>query len=515
MSGTPAPVKHVVLVIFDTLRRDAVGCYGTPPEWGAIATPNLDAFAKESVRFERAYPEALPTLCARRSIYTGLRTYPFHNGDFRHIKGDFVGIAPGWGPIPEHQVTLAETYEQAGFRTGLISDLYHEFKPSKNFWRGFHQWTFIRGQEADAARSGPWPSQEEIDYWVPRELQELRGKATGLEQPGFGAAWFSSRILLNMRDRVREELWFNAQVMQEAARWVEQNVDAKRLFLTVESFDPHEPWFVPEHYRRRYDDDAGREQVISPYAEMPWLPPELVKRTRANYAGLVEMCDRWFGHLVETLRVTGVLDQALVIVTSDHGHSMWERRGYIGKRGYPSDPESYEVPMLVRHPQKRGAGTVCSGFVQHHDITATALEASGVAPAAAIDGKSFWSMAFEGGPPIRDHVTVGWGSAMTVIDDRYWFNAKVNGRGAFLHDSPRPLPDAKNLAHELPEVVNAMFEIGRADAGGTFPDYLLQQAESATDAPGCSPFAAIRERGLQEPHDPVDREAVRAESRPS
>ena len=60
-----------------------------------------------------------------------------------------------------------------------------------------------------------------------------------------------------------------------------------------------------------------------------------------------------------------------------------------------------------------------------------------------------------------------------------------------------------------------MFEIGRADAGGTFPDYLLQQAESATDAPGCSPFAAIRERGLQEPHDPVDREAVRAESRPS
>ena len=72
-----------------------------------------------------------------------------------------------------------------------------------------------------------------------------------------------------MRDRVREEQWFNAQVMQESARWIEQNLDAKRLFLTVESFDPHEPWFVPEHYRRRYDDGNGREQVISPYAEMP------------------------------------------------------------------------------------------------------------------------------------------------------------------------------------------------------------------------------------------------------
>ena len=99
---------------------------------------------------------------------------------------------------------------------------------------------------------------------MPRELQELRGKATGLEQPGFGAAWFSSRILLNMRDRVREEQWFNAQVMQEAARWVEQNLDAERLFLTVESFDPHEPWFVPEHYRTPLRRRRRAEQVISP-----------------------------------------------------------------------------------------------------------------------------------------------------------------------------------------------------------------------------------------------------------
>jgi arylsulfatase A-like enzyme len=497
MAAALEPVKHVVLIIFDTLRRDAVGCYGTPPPWAstlsaAIATPNLDAFAKESVRFERAYPEALPTLCARRTIYTGLRTYPFHNGDFRHIKGDFVGIAPGWGPIPESQTTLAEMYEAAGFRTGLISDLYHEFKPSKNFWRGFQQWTFVRGQEADAARSGPFPSQEEIDYWVPRELQELRGKATGLEQPGYGAHWFSSRILLNMRDRVREELWFNAQVMQESARWIEQNLDAKRLFLTVESFDPHEPWFVPPHYRTRYDSDEGREQVISPYAEMPWLSDQLVKRTRANYSGLVEMCDRWFGHLIETLRVTGVLDEALVIVTSDHGHSLWERRGYIGKRGYPSDPESYEVPLLVRHPQKRGAGTVCNAFVQHHDIAATALDACGVKPPAPIDGKSFWQLAFAGGAPIRDHVTVGWGSAMTVIDDRSWFNAKINKRGAFLYDTPRPEPDARNLAETRPDIAERLFAMGVADAGGAFPEYLLRMAESADDAPGCSPFAAIR-----------------------
>ena len=81
---------------------------------------------------------------------------------------------------------------------------------------------------------------------------------------------------------------------------------------------------------------------------------------------------------------------------------------------------------------------------------------------------------------------------MTVIDDQWWLNCKVNGRGPFLYDSPRPKPDAPNLADQHTDVVARLFELGKADAGGSFPDYLIKQAESADDAPGCSPFAAIR-----------------------
>jgi hypothetical protein len=81
---------------------------------------------------------------------------------------------------------------------------------------------------------------------------------------------------------------------------------------------------------------------------------------------------------------------------------------------------------------------------------------------------------------------------MTVIDDKWWLNCKINGHGPFLYDSPRPKPDAPNLADKHPDVVRRLFEIGKADAGGSFPAYLLDQAESADDAPGCSPFAAIR-----------------------
>ena len=160
---------NIVLVIFDSLRKDCVGAYGNPP-WGEIHTPHFDAFAAQSLTMTRAFPESLPTLPTRRAVYTGQRVYPFHKGDFR-LKGDFVG-APGWGPIPEAQPTLAERLREAGYRTGLIADVYHMFKPSKNFWRGFDQWTFLRGQENDPFRSGPRLTQEQLDHWLPREMHQ-------------------------------------------------------------------------------------------------------------------------------------------------------------------------------------------------------------------------------------------------------------------------------------------------------------------------------------------------------
>ena len=76
---------------------------------------------------------------------------------------------------------------------------------------------------------------------------------------------------------------------------------------------------------------------------------------------------------------------------------------------------------------------------------------------------------------------------MTVIDDDWWFNCKINGRGAFLHDSPRPAPDAPNLAEKHPDVVKRLFEIGKADAGGSFPEFLLAQAEERRRCAGLQP----------------------------
>ena len=467
---------NIILVIFDSLRKDCLGVYGSPP-WGEVHTPHFDAFARQSLVMTRAYPESLPTLPARRAIYTGRRVYPFHNGDFR-LKGDFVG-APGWGPIPEEQPTLAEMLSQAGYRTGLIADVYHMFKPSKNFWRGFDQWTFLRGQEIDPARSGPRLTQEEIDYWLPAEMFG-RGQAR---------IDFIQQCITNIRDRRREEDYFAPRVLKEAALWLEQNQDADKFFLTVESFDPHEPWLIPPHYLRMYWRGEGHEQVVSAYGDVSALDEALVARTQANYSGEVTMCDRWFGYFLESLRVLGRLEDTAIVFTSDHGHSIGDR-DYLGKRGYPSTPEVFDLPLLIRFPGAEHAGVASDLLVQHHDVTAAILEFAGVAPPEEMEGQSFLAPALEARPGGRDHVTVGWGSAVTAITDRWWFNAKVDGTGVLLYDLAAGDPFARNAASEHPDDVNDLFAQVVADAGGGFPDWLVELARNQADAPGCSELVA-------------------------
>jgi len=465
---------NIILVVFDSLRKDCIGAYGSPA-WGKVHTPHMNAFARESLMMTRMYPESLPTLPTRRALYTGQRVYPFHNGNF-HLKGDFVG-APGWGPIPEEQATMAEMLHEAGYRTGLVADVYHMFKPSKNYWRGFDQWMFLRGQETDRFRSGPRLSDEEVTYWLPDEMRNER------------TIEFIQQCIMNIHDRTKEEDYFAPRVLKEAALWLEQNQDADQFFLTIESFDPHEPWLVPQHYRRMYLQEDGREQVSTGYRDIPHMDPALLARTRANYAGEVTMCDRWFGYLMDNLRVLGLLDNTMVILTTDHGHSIGDF-GYLGKRGYPSDPAVLDVPLMVRFPGAEHAGAQSDMFVQHTDITATILEAAGVVPPEPIDGRSFLGDALAKQPGPRDHVTVGWGSAVTVINERWWFNAKVDGSGILLYDLQAADPYAQNVAREHRDVVKELFAVAEQDAGGSFPEWLLELARNQADAPGCSDLAA-------------------------
>jgi len=143
----------------------------------------------------------------------------------------------------------------------------------------------------------------------------------------------------------------------------------------------------------------------------------------------------------------------------------------------------------MRHPAGEGAGRRSPAFVQHTDISAQILEFAGAEPPAPLHGEPFWGPAASG-EGHRDHVTVGWGTAMTVVDDRFWFNAKIDSSGAFLYDLEEDPGMERNVADTHREEAKRLYRLGVEDAGGTFPEYLVRICENQADAPGCSALAA-------------------------
>ncbi|GAH80195.1 unnamed protein product, partial [marine sediment metagenome] len=207
---------------------------------------------------------------------------------------------------------------------------------------------------------------------------------------------------------------------------------------------------------------------------------KLLARTQANYSGEVTMCDHWFGYFMARMRTLDLLDNTMIILTSDHGHSIGDGN-YMGKRGYPSAPEVYDIALMIRFPKAQYAGATSNMFVQHHDITAAILETANVKAPTEIDGISFLENARAGKSGPRGHVTVGWGAAVTVITNRWWFNCKVNGTGVLLYDLKATEPFAKNVAQENSGVVNHLFAQAKEDARGGFPEWLVELARTRTD----------------------------------
>lgn len=462
---------NLVLIIIDTLRKDHVGAYGN----GWIHTPHLDSFADESIIFNHAFPESLPTLPVRRALHTGMRTYPFHG--HRDYKGDFSG-APGWGPIPEEQDTIAEILGQRGYRSGFITDCYHQFKPSRNFHRGFDEWIWVRGQEHDKFKSGPRVSQERIARHMNCPIED---------DPHLSE--FLQKYLNNNVYRMTEQDYYPARVFTEASRWLWDNEDADKFFLVVDSFDPHEPWDPPEYYRKLYDPDDDCIDVIqSPYAL--WkdkLTPREVKRIQANYAGEVTMVDRWFGYFLENLLHTGRIKDTVVAVISDHGHNLGidpGDKGLVSKQGHPMTRAVADLVLMIRHPKGDMAGTVSEMLLYDHDLTATLMSMLGVEPDSKMDGIDFWPAIRSKDKRIRDYVTIAWGPLVTVIDDEWWYNASVWAEGELLYDIQNDSNLQKNLSKEHPEICKKMLDRAIQDAGGLIPDFFSAYAMK----PGCTPF---------------------------
>jgi len=405
-SGCEGPLARpdaVVLIVVDTLRADHLGTYG----YRRSTSPGLDRWAERGVVFERASAPSPWTLPSFASLYTGRLPTRHGAGVKAGSGGDrrFSRLARG---VP----VAAEIIGSRGFATaGFATNRF--LQPGFGVERGFQTYDVAHGQQGGQRRA---------DVIVDRALD-----------------------------------------------WIDDRGSA-RFFVSIHILDPHMPYDAPAPARGRFT--VG----LTPTPGLPlantrkmWgLAAQLSSQDRAyvsaTYDEEVAFVDLHLTRLLEQLEARGILDRALVLLTSDHGEELFDRGGF--EHGHSLYQELLHVPLVVWGPSLRPARIATP--VSLVDLLPTLLDALDLPQPDDLDGVSLWPAVRTGAePPHRDlfaqstlygprrRAVIAWPYKLIVDPESGWrqlFDLSLDP------EEKRDLAPARvGLAEELAEVITRRF----------------------------------------------------------
>jgi len=440
----------VIYVIADTLRRDHVSAYGDAP-WGKIHTPNLARFASQAAVFEHAYIGSFPTGPNRRDTVLGLTS-----------QGEALNR---WEALTKQEVTFPRYLAEKKVVSMLITDTQNTVTRAPYLQRDFTAWAVNRGQEGDECCLDA-----NVPFELPAPLRLIRYNAERWQQ-----------ILTNRARRRVETDWFAPGTYSMAMDWLERNYTREDFFLWVDTFDPHEPWDPPQHYIDRYDPGFKGRVIEAPpggFRKKMGVTGRELKQMRARYAGEVTMVDAWFGHMLSKLEQLGILDETMIVFTSDHGtplagpgdFDLMRKPVAIGADGMvasagrrskqpvthvPLSVNTTRIPLIIRMPGMKRARRI-NAIAQPWDVTATILEAFGVPVPSNIIGASLLPLIAGKANKHRDVAISGNSQLLQATTSRWMYSVWAGLRPAALYDLRNDPDCRKDVSRKQPAVARRL-----------------------------------------------------------
>lgn len=342
---TTAP--NLLLITTDQQRFDTL-------ELDVVRTPHLDQLRHQGAHFTRAYAETPICVPARVSIMTGRSVFDHgmtHNGPSSAVMG--------------RDGTLPALLREHGYATAAIGKMH--FTPQR-------------------ARHGFDELVLPDDYYRAMAGLPLQPMRHGLGQnelhPGMAT--------------VPESMTLTAWIADQCVQYVRDRRDPTVPFFLWASFSkPHPPLDPPEPYASMYRDAPIPEPVCGEWAadgdvcppafarqrqrgSYDLLPPPVIRAAREAYYGLVTQVDYAIGRIFAGLQDVGLLDDTLILFTSDHGEFLGDHRS--GNKVMFHEP-SARIPFLLRLPgSSPWYGEVNDALVTHTDVLPTLVAAAGGAP---------------------------------------------------------------------------------------------------------------------------------------
>ena len=417
LSAQPAPARpNVLFILADDLGYGDLGCYGQEQ----IATPNLDRLASEGTRFTQAY--AGSTVCApsRCCLMTG-----FHSGHAR-IRGNArVPLAP-------NDLTVAQVFKQAGYRTGIVGKwgLGNPGSTGVPNLQGFDEWFgYLDQQHAHSY----YP-----DHLWENDREVILGRNLGVRQE-YSHDLFTTRAL-DFVDRHKAGPFF--------------------LYLA---------YTIP-HANNELGRDTGNGMEVpsdAPYSKKNWPAQE------RNFAAMVSRLDADVGKMMARLKAAGIDDNTVVFFSSDNGphreggHSPDFFRSSGPLRGIKRDlyEGGIRVPMLARWPGQIPAGRVSDQVWAFWDFLPTAAELAGAPRPRPLDGISMVNALL--GKEQRSHEHLYWefheGGFKQGVRMAEWKGVRLGTqRPVELYNLTDDLGEKNNVAAQHPDIVRRIEDVLRS-----------------------------------------------------
>lgn len=370
-----------IMVMFDSLNRRMLEPYGC--DW--VHTPNFQRLSHRTVTFDNCYVGSMPCMPARRELHTG--RYNF--------------LHRGWGPLEPYDDSMPEILKKNGIYTHLITDHYHYFEEGGcDYHTRYSSWEISRGQEGDPWIADLRPRQDR-DYLIdphnnPMRVQDIINR-------------------LYMQDEADQP---QPKTFAMGERFLRTNRAQDNWFLTIETFDPHEPFFTSQHYKDLYPHQYSGPVFDWPSYTRVSETPEQVQHMRYENAALHSMCDHYLGKLLDLMDELNLWDDTLLIVNTDHGFLLGEH-DWWAKVVQPFYNEVAHTPLFIWDPRCRKQNERRHSLVQMIDFAPTLLDYFGVPAPGDMQGKSLAATISEDHPVRQAALYGAFGGHVNITDGRY------------------------------------------------------------------------------------------------
>lgn len=344
---------NIILITCDQLRQDFVGAHGCE----FILTPNIDRLAKEGCIFDNAYSPNPVCIPARHNLITGL-TARQHGFDDNYFGKDAKAC-------PYYLPTFAQILNDDGYDTIAIGKMH--FQPERRAV-GFDR--FLNMDELPHTR-------EEDDY-----AMYLKEQGYGHLQSVHGVR--SCLYMQPQRSLLPKEHHGSAWVADRSIEYLDATRGRKPFLMWIGFIHPHPPLDIPEEwadlYKGKIPAPVKSKTPLSTLAienqQLACVYNEEVRtRIRELYASAISHVDFQIGRIMDKLRDLGLMDDTLILFTSDHGEMLGDLDTY--QKFLPYDP-SCKIPFIIRYPKVFKAGERQNAFVDLNDVLPTFVDAAGL-----------------------------------------------------------------------------------------------------------------------------------------